>query len=406
MDQEIRPFLYEALGRDRIRLIRLEPDSFTRPAGFDIQTFEIARTPEYYALSYCWGIPDRIDFVLCNGARLSVTPHLKAGLGELLIVPRLLHQWFWIDQICINQDDLDEQSRQVQLMTQIYAGASCTVLWLASNFAADGEDYIRASEFASHIYETGQNHEMLSFEPILQKSKLRPGGWSGRLPAARALRTPDDLDRWGLPPLTDCRWGALCDVFAAPWFSRVWVIREVFASRDEPIVVGRGRCHGFLHLLWAGYFMSQNFQLLRQSEHINTPSVAEANLSHTRLLLQLAIGKMEWTLEGILWRTVTYGATKPVDKFFAVVDLTLSPRSGVDPLPAAIVPDYSKSLADVGRDFTRHVVETKQSRRKKTLKAEMIDPCLATFIHGCKSTSTAAARDSPLRRLSLSPPTS
>lgn len=365
MDEGICFFEYEPLGRgDRIRLIRLEPDGLTRPAGFEIQTFEISKAPEYYALSYCWGNPDRTDFVTCNGSRLLVTPHLKGGLQELLIVP-LLRKWFWIDQICINQEDLGEQSHQVQLMTRIYSEASRTIVWLGPallpNTAADRENYVRASEFASHIYNIGQNHGTLSFEPILQKSKLRPGGWSGGLPAARALQTPADLDRWGLPPLADCRWGALCAVFAAPWFSRVWVIREVFASRDEPIVVGHGRCHGFLHLLWAGYFMSQNFQLLRQSEHIKTPSAAEASLSHTRLLLQLAISKMEWTLEGILWRTVAYGATKQVDKYFAVVDLTLYSAPGASLLPVAISPDYLKSLADVGRDFTRHVVNNSPS---------------------------------------------
>lgn len=102
--------------------------------------------------------------------------------------------------------------------------------------------------------------------------------------------------------------------------------------------------------------MSQNFRLLRQSEHIERSSDAEVNLSHTRLILQLAIGKMEWTLEGLLWRTVAYGATKQVDKLFAVVGLTSNLESEAGQLPMAISPDYSRSLADVGRDFTRHVI--------------------------------------------------
>ncbi|KAH7312509.1 heterokaryon incompatibility protein-domain-containing protein [Stachybotrys elegans] len=374
MDEETHWFKYEDLdkgGQIRpIRLIRLEPEGLTRPAGFVIDTFGISKAPEYYALSYCWGTPDRLDFVTCNGARLAVTPQLKGGLQELLLIPRL-RTWFWIDQICINQGDLEEQSHQVQLMTQIYGGALRTVVWLgtALGLATDTEeeDYAQASEFASNIYNIGQTNPWLSFEPVLQAPKLRPGGWSGRLPAARALQTTADLDRWNLPSLADRRWGALCAVFLAPWFSRVWVIREVFASREEPIVVRHGRCHGFLHLLWAGYFISQNFQLLGQSDYVKCLTAAESSLSHTRLLLQLAIGKMDWTLEGILWRTVAYGATRPVDKFFAVVDLVSRDLPTPTDLPAPtpgdmeISPNYFKSLADVGRDFTRHVLKNSPS---------------------------------------------
>ena len=46
-------FQYESLGPDnRIRLIRLESDSLTHPAGFHIQTFEIATAPEYFFFSF------------------------------------------------------------------------------------------------------------------------------------------------------------------------------------------------------------------------------------------------------------------------------------------------------------------------------------------------------------------
>lgn len=285
MDEGTPLFEYEALGRgNRLRLIRFDPESLTRPAGFEVRTFELTKAPEYYALSYCWGIQERIDFVTCNGARLLVTPHLKCGLRELLIVPHL-HKWFWIDQICINQEHVDERSHQVQQMTQIYSGALRTVVWLTPspllhNLAVNDEDYVRALEFASHIYEIGQNDAALSFEPILQKPKLRPGGWSGRLPAARALQTPVDLERWGLPPLADSRWGVLCTIFTAPWFSRVWVIREVFASHDEPLVVRHGQRHGFLHLLWSAYFISQNFSScvsVNTSRHYRQPKP----VSHT-----------------------------------------------------------------------------------------------------------------------------
>jgi hypothetical protein len=36
----------------------------------------------------------------------------------------------WIDAICINQADLDERKQQVQLMRDVYSGASRVVVWL------------------------------------------------------------------------------------------------------------------------------------------------------------------------------------------------------------------------------------------------------------------------------------
>jgi hypothetical protein len=80
--------------------------------------------------------------------------------------------------------------------------------------------------------------------------------------------------------------------------------------------------------------------------------------SHTKFLLQLAIGKTEWALGSLLWRTATYGATDQRDKLFALVDLALR-RKGVEvaSLPTAMAPNYRKSIVDVVRDFTRYVVE-------------------------------------------------
>ena len=39
---------------------------------------------------------------------------------------------FWIDQLCINQEDLEERARQVGLMQEIYALAKVVYVWLGS----------------------------------------------------------------------------------------------------------------------------------------------------------------------------------------------------------------------------------------------------------------------------------
>lgn len=42
-------------------------------------------------------------------------------------------RFFWVDAICINQDDLEERSAQVQIMPQIYSKASCVIVWLGDD---------------------------------------------------------------------------------------------------------------------------------------------------------------------------------------------------------------------------------------------------------------------------------
>lgn len=41
-------------------------------------------------------------------------------------------QDMWIDQICIDQDDMKERSHQVKMMAPVYKGAQRVIAWLTS----------------------------------------------------------------------------------------------------------------------------------------------------------------------------------------------------------------------------------------------------------------------------------
>ncbi|KAI6797812.1 hypothetical protein KC332_g13920 [Hortaea werneckii] len=43
------------------------------------------------------------------------------------------HGYFWIDAICINQDDIDEKNCQVQMMGEIYESAECVIACLGEH---------------------------------------------------------------------------------------------------------------------------------------------------------------------------------------------------------------------------------------------------------------------------------
>jgi hypothetical protein len=80
-------------------------------------------------LSYCWDNFETTASMVCNGLVVPITPTLY----EALIILRT-HDFgpgfLWVDQICINKSDAEENAVPVQHMLQIYKLATSTVAWL------------------------------------------------------------------------------------------------------------------------------------------------------------------------------------------------------------------------------------------------------------------------------------
>jgi len=119
-------YIYKSLeGEASIRLLMIEPgeDSALLQCRFEIASIDNAFT--YSALSYVWGNDALEDAVLCDGGMIQVTTSLGYALRRIRKVdaPVLL----WADAICVNQADLNERSRQVQMMHQIYSRAEHVV---------------------------------------------------------------------------------------------------------------------------------------------------------------------------------------------------------------------------------------------------------------------------------------
>lgn len=85
----------------------------------------------YQALSYCWGPSVKYTIIHCNGRRAKVSPNLEQGLRQLHKYSKMTgRDWFWIDQICINQEDNAERTQQVRLMRAIYQRSMNTIIWI------------------------------------------------------------------------------------------------------------------------------------------------------------------------------------------------------------------------------------------------------------------------------------
>ena len=90
--------------------------------------------PSYQALSYCWGSPNQSVTLRCNGFKLKISSNLAEGLRKLhaysVETGWKTSGWFWVDQICIDQEDNAERTQQVRIMRSIYKRSTHTIVWL------------------------------------------------------------------------------------------------------------------------------------------------------------------------------------------------------------------------------------------------------------------------------------
>lgn len=94
-------------------------------------SFQADCSGNYDALSYVWGDPLEKININIDGKILPVTVNLFQALNGLLskVGPRRL----WIDAICVNQEDLNERSRQIRLMGRIYKQSGNVPISLGQN---------------------------------------------------------------------------------------------------------------------------------------------------------------------------------------------------------------------------------------------------------------------------------
>ena len=141
-----------------IRLLEsLNPEDYELPEGhlyFMLTHHSLDDNPVSLALSYTWGKPflpkqveDMTDAMLeacdlleplsdaprsvfINGDGKKVKNSLWDALAMFPTWRSIPSMPFWIDALCINQDENDEKSVQVQQMHKIYGQAAYVISWL------------------------------------------------------------------------------------------------------------------------------------------------------------------------------------------------------------------------------------------------------------------------------------
>ena len=128
---------------------------------------------------------------------------------------------FWIDAICINQDDETEKSEQFTRMREIYKNASSVYAELGPA-SEDEQAVFKKMEYLSMFFWT----EMQRMTAEEGKTRVTP----------ESIQLPPDSGE----PYNAQMWEGLGRFFGRPWWRRVWIIQEATAisSKNTHLLCG------------------------------------------------------------------------------------------------------------------------------------------------------------------------
>jgi hypothetical protein len=166
----------------------------------------------YTALSYTWGKEHPLQAIVVNDRSFNIRTSLYQFL-ELWRAQDDSGGLLWVDQLCIDQGDLNERSQQVQLMSAIYAKAKEVHAWLgpATEYSTEGLELLNR-------YQTNEYHNPMNHGPGPVFSS-----------ASRSAVL-------GLQQLLSCT-----------YWTRLWVVQEVYLARVLVLRCGSDSVHVFLN---------------------------------------------------------------------------------------------------------------------------------------------------------------
>lgn len=214
-----------------IRLAKIEAGYGSSVIKCSLRHVDLVQKPKFTALSYTWKedptlirgaytvgkaalkdwlagadvkakIPDstgaleRTRVIMCNGRPTKIYPNLYNALAALR---KRQPGEYWIDAICINQEDSTEKTSQVQLMGQIYKQASTVTIWLGTISATHANSLLDLARLAA------------------KESNETSSGVLARASDRNQMRSQV--------------LGASIAVVMSQWFKRVWVIQELCCAR-------------------------------------------------------------------------------------------------------------------------------------------------------------------------------
>lgn len=244
-------YTYQPLPtKNSIRLLELVPSTDKSRLRCSLKTFELEDAPTFKALSYTWGHSEitikrpstsardviascvsrhrdarlhehedeveshgraRRHHIICDGRLMKVTSNLRDALHMLAnsismpLMPKT-PTYYWVDALCVDQQNVLERNTQVARMADIFHKASSVVVWLG-----------REDEYTADALE------------VIQKvSAIPEDDWSSV--AYTSFYDSAGMPRSLKPDLTYHNWLGFIALINRPWFRRAWVSDVIDSS--------------------------------------------------------------------------------------------------------------------------------------------------------------------------------
>jgi hypothetical protein len=313
-------YQYRPLRHDgpNIRLLKVLPGAFHEPLAGHLENVNLDEAhDDYTALSYVWGLPGvNTEFVI-DGTPLAITANLDKALRRLRSEKEVVTAW--VDAICIDQDNMQEKSHQVPLMTRIYERADWvfTSLGDATAFSAVGMETL--------AFLIGD----APFDDNAPWNRLQP-----------------ELVASGIE-----------DILQRTYFQRVWIVQEAALGRRIRLQVGD------IWVQWNDGEDTRRFltriKLLEVSPAWASGILSAIDLRPIRELLEQSVADRE-RKAGIsrpaTWLDLVHSmrhmqSTYPQDKIYGLMGLA-SPAD-----VAGFFPDYTESWEETYKRFYNHVYQ-------------------------------------------------
>ncbi|KAH5396522.1 hypothetical protein HBI42_164840 [Parastagonospora nodorum] len=310
-DFDQSPYSDQPLGPGEIRLLAIESVpvplqhvfpwlSKESPISLTTKVFRLDQKPDFHAISYVWGTAPASIRVPCNGngRSLLVTPTAYEMLANFAKFERL---WWWVDAVCIDQENEVEKAGQIPLMRQIYAKSMSVAVWLG------------AENPAMHAF-------MNQFDHLLELSRT----W---LPTSKTL--DDDWRGGEWPRNDDIVWEGLMHILDHEWFRRLWTFQEIVLADRAALVCGTRHIDApsFIDFVRIGAYRAGGYILYDHNVADRLPSKPKIlNLGYKTILyidnarLDLQSGNDAFLTE-LLHGLRKHRVKEPVDRIWSIVGL-------------------------------------------------------------------------------------
>ncbi|KAI0490358.1 HET-domain-containing protein [Xylaria cf. heliscus] len=333
---ELPTYRYQPLNAGSVRLLILKRSPlYPSVIQAEIVHRPIYPPPDYEAVSYRWGSAELTEEIIVDGCRFPVT---KSAFDVLLARRSVWRErTIWIDAICINQEDLQEKSEQIQLMRDIYFRASRVVSYPGSDWR-----YRLAGAFIYQLWSLSYQYNTEAMD------------WQA---------TPDEA--------RSPRWRAMADLFTNEYFNRAWVIQEVAVGQKNELYVGG------IYIPWMVFAEVMQWCFHSSRRHMLTGSHEKERriwrpgrtFENVAVMTTLRPEAETWTgaigsfrdlidLEKLLYLTFNFRAADPRDKVFGLIGVA---RSTGD--TTLVVPDYNLPVEQVFQNAARVVFSLSPERR-------------------------------------------